>query len=176
MTKQFNNNMECGEREERSLQFVAEHYRKGSFDAKRDWLALGLGRTSWLRRNIAAAAFWGVALVACAGLATWALIPKDSTEKSQVETVEAPATQPVAPQKISHRIEFTDATLEEVVAAVNEIYGVTLTNLPETNQRFTLSYEGTAEDFVQTLNSLLGSSIAIENADGKSSDSIQTDK
>lgn len=161
--------MEDREREERSLRFVAEHYRQDSFDARRDWLALGLGRTSWLRRNIAAASIWGIAIAACAGIATWLLVPSDTPEPNASPTHVVPATATVAPEDVNHRIEFTDATLEEVAAAVNKTYGVTLVNLPDTAQRLTLSYEGTATDLVETINALLGSAIRIEGAEDLSS-------
>lgn len=165
--------MEDREREERSLRFVTEHYREGSFDTRRDWHALGLGRTSWLRRNIAAAAIWGIAIAACAGIATWILIPSGTPEPDAAPTHVVPATATVAPENANHRIEFTDASLEEVAAAVNKTYGVKLINLPDTDQHLTLSYEGTATDFVETLNALLGSSIRIEGAEDKSSNNSQ---
>lgn len=60
------------------------------------------------------------------------------------------------------RLEFNDAPLSEVVDGVENAYGVTLTNVPEDDLRLTLSYEGTAQDFIETVNELLGTEIRIE--------------
>ncbi|RXE66545.1 hypothetical protein ED328_12995 [Muribaculaceae bacterium Isolate-001 (NCI)] len=60
------------------------------------------------------------------------------------------------------RLEFKDAPLSEVVDGVEDAYGVTLANVPEGDLRLTLSYEGNAKDFIETVNELLGTDIRIE--------------
>ena len=45
---------------------------------------------------------------------------------------------------------------------IEKVYDVRLTSLPEEEYRLTLSYEGTAEDLVATINELLGTHIEIE--------------
>ena len=57
---------------------------------------------------------------------------------------------------------FNDTPLAEVVKEIEKVYDVRLTSLPEEEYRLTLSYEGTAEDLVATINELLGTHIEIE--------------
>lgn len=147
-------------RREDSLQFVAGHYRHDAFSADRDWRALGLERHSWLRRH-AAAAIWGVAFAACAAVAVWMLSP--SPEPQPVPApVQEETLPPVRPtDSVSRRIEFTDASFGEVAEAVESVYGVRLGNIPDSPEKITMSYEGTASDLVATLNSLFGCDLRI---------------
>lgn len=107
-----------------------------------------------------AASFAGVALSAAAIVITYQVM---NTEKP-VEPTAIPV-QPVdrtdRADEIIH-LEFTDAPLSEVVKGVEDAYGVTLTNVPVEDLHLTLSYEGNACDFIDTVNELLGTDIKIE--------------
>ena len=61
------------------------------------------------------------------------------------------------------RLEFTDAPVSRVVQKIENVYGVRLSNLPPDDPRLTLSYTGTAADLVETINTMLGCDIRIEN-------------
>lgn len=162
---------------EDSLEFVVNHWSKDAFDARRDWRELGLVRLPWWRRHAAAAAIGGVVLAACAALGTWVIV-SESENISEVQT--RPAATPIEisadPMTESRRIEFTDASLQEVAEAVRKVYGVSLENLPADAGRVTLSYEGTAPDLVETLNFMLGSSIRIAPLSEVASQNPRQDK
>ena len=68
----------------------------------------------------------------------------------------------VAEEAKSRRIEFKDTPLPKVAEAIAETYDVEITGIrPGDNTRLTLSYEGTAEDLVATINELLGTRLRI---------------
>ena len=146
---------------EESMRFVVSHYRKGAFSPDRDWHELRLGG-SRLRRHAAAAAIWGGVLLASAAVATFLLVPsapKEEKPTPEKERVEAPAP---AGKDISRRIEFADASLEEVADSISKVYGVSLSDMPAPGEyRLTLSYEGTAEELVEVINDILGTSIRV---------------
>lgn len=147
---------------ESSLEFVVNHWSKDAFDARRDWRELGLVRLPWWRRHAAAAAICGVVLAACAALGTWVIVSEsENISEEQTQPAATPVEVSADPMTVSRRIEFSDASLQEVADAVAKIYGVRLENLPSEAGRVTLSYEGTAPDLVETLNFMLGSSIRI---------------
>lgn len=155
--------------QEKSLRFVAAHYRRDAFSSDRDWLALNIDNRSWLRRHTAAAAIWGGILLASAAVATWMLVPADRPQPAprptpaETHTVAAPDL-----RRRTQRIEFADASLEEVADSIRSLYGVELTDMPVSGKyRLTLSYEGTADELVDVINDILGTSIRISEPDGK---------
>lgn len=158
-------------RTDRDMEFVTRHYRDGAFDVKAGWhkveCRLGLDkRRAWTvimasRWRAAAAIAAGVVLTASACVLTWRLVTApDPTVETPV--VEAPAAGRVNAVAEVKRIEFTDAPLPEVIQAIERTYGVKVTNVPDTEYRLTLSYEGTAADLIATINDLLGVELKIE--------------
>ncbi len=148
-------------RREESLQFVVSHYRHDAFNASRDWRALGLDRRPWLLRHAAAVAMWGVALAACAAVAVWMLSPAPAPAPAAPVPAEKAIPAAPASHNESRRIEFTDASFSEVAQAVEKVYGVRLADLPDSSERISLCYEGSAADLVETLNSLFGCHLRI---------------
>lgn len=148
-------------RRENSMRFVTANYRRGAFDVRRDWNDLGLSHRSWLRRHAVAVALWGGVLVAVAALSTWMLLPSSAPTYPEEPASADSVSIPVAHENVNRRIEFSDVSLEEVAAAVRNVYGVELENIPTDGSRLTLSYEGPASGLVEAINSVLGCSITI---------------
>lgn len=110
------------------------------------------------RRNIAAACV-ATALIASASIGVYFYIhPNDSTGTSEIPAVETTVTA----SKEVHRIEFNNVPLTTVVKEIEKTYNVKISSLPKEQYRLTLSYEGTAEDLVATINELLGTNLEIE--------------
>jgi hypothetical protein len=63
---------------------------------------------------------------------------------------------------VAQRITFDDAPLSEVIIKIQETYNVTITNIPTEEHRLTLSYEGTADELIETINDLLGTEMKIQ--------------
>ena len=76
----------------------------------------------------------------------------------EVPAVAAPAKDAL---RIVHRIEFTDASLDEVVDAVERTYGVKVGNVTPCEQRLTLSYDGNAADLIGIINEILGTRMTV---------------
>lgn len=141
------------EKEEESLRFVAEHYKPGAFRRTRLMFSWPWWRTGW------AAAVAAVVLGASAAVIT--LTVKDRQPEPQ--PVPAPVTiEAPSPDRISV-IEFKDAPLATVVDEVESVYGVKIANVPaDPSLRLTLRYEGTAEDFIATVNDMLGTEMEVK--------------
>ncbi|MBD5275463.1 MAG: DUF4974 domain-containing protein [Bacteroides sp.] len=56
---------------------------------------------------------------------------------------------------------FEDASLPDVVKAIEEAYGVKVTGATDGQPNLTLSYRGTAEDLTAAINDLLGTNLSI---------------
>ncbi len=148
------------EKNDKSLDFVVRYYRKGAFRPRRLGKILEfVPRYSFFcRRNIAAACV-ATALIASAGIGVYFYThPNDSTGTSQIPAVETTVTA----SKEVHRIEFNNVPLTTVVKEIEKTYNVKISSLPKEQYRLTLSYEGTAEDLVATINELLGTNLEIE--------------
>ncbi|MBD5231387.1 MAG: hypothetical protein HDS66_04430 [Bacteroidales bacterium] len=147
----------------KSLDFVVKFYRPGAFKPD-GWFIEN--PQPWWRRHAVAAAIAGIALVAAAAVATYvAFRPKQEAPAPLPAAPAAPA--PEAPQAIPttpevRKVEFENASLSQVVAAIEATYGVKVAGLPAEEMRLTLSYQGTAEDLVLTINDLLGTNLVIE--------------
>ena len=143
-----------------SMRFVARHYRPGIFDASKAWRRMGIG--THLRRpsrRIAAAVAAAIVLTASACFFTFIYPHIDTPAPAAQPVHEAPV--PKADTSVVRRIEFADASLAEVAAEIRRVYGVRITNLPDTDTRLTLSYEGSATDLITTINILLDSDIQL---------------
>lgn len=168
------------------VEFVAKHYRKGAFQRVARFVmpdglrrnpagsmeqdnmqhsegfvvpeALRRRRTA--RRWIAAASCAVVLSASAYFISQVAFKPVEKPEPSRVETVSVKSVA-VEPDAI-RRIEFNDAPLSVVAAEVERVYGVVLENITDPDVRISISYEGTAADFVDTVNELLGTHITVK--------------
>lgn len=145
-----------------SLRFVSRHYRAGAFSRGEAWQRLGIatGHITWRISRTAAAVTAAVVLTASACMLKWGLPAFDSKPATET-TTSAPAHVTATPAQ-SHKIEFKDATLAEVVVEIERVYAVRVADVPEGTYRLTLSYEGTAADLIETINELLGTRMHIE--------------
>ncbi len=143
-----------------SIDFVAKHYDAHAFSKKKAWMELVGKRNLFFKPRIAAAS-----IAACILLAASALIynritlSNRPTSPADVKTVEQPAQKT---KDFSSRLEFTDASLKDVVKKFESVYEVRIVNVPDTDIRLTLSYEGTAEDLISTINELEGTQMRVE--------------
>lgn len=168
------------------VEFVAKHYRKNAFrraarfvvpngirrnpagSMEQDNMQRGEGfvvpdvlrRRRAARRWIAAASCAVVLSASAYFISQVAFKPVAKPEPSRVETVSV-KTVAAEPEEI-RRIEFNDAPLSTVAAEVERVYGVELDNITDPDVRISISYEGTASDFVETVNELLGTHITIK--------------
>lgn len=148
---------------EESIDFVTLYYCKGAFDADRALRMIRfLPSVPWWRRRGVVAAAIGGALVASAAVFTYIVPDREEGGNLPTEQVVTPAVETPAATEVK-KIEFADAPLARVVEEIERVYNVKVTNLPAGGDyRLTLSYEGTAEDLVETINDLLGTSLAVE--------------
>lgn len=143
-----------------SEEFVARHWRRNAF--RRPLLGSLVPRpVSWTRR-IAVAAAACVAVAAVAWVVSASLEPTRPAQSPENEQTVAPAPAVRNPEPLQLKIEFTDAPLPEVVARIEEVYGVSVSGDAPASLRLTLSYEGTAADLVETINMTLGTSLEVE--------------
>lgn len=143
--------------ENKNIDFVARHYRKGRFSVEAGWRRLGIARAFGLRRFRAAAAIAATVILS----ATAAIIYKEysydrASEAAAVET----AVGPMAEVKI---IDFEKSPLPEVVKKIESIYSVKVDNLPEQADSLVLSlhYEGNAAELVTIINEILGTELTV---------------
>lgn len=139
------------------LNFIARHYRKGRFSTDAGWRRLGIARAPFRRRyRVAAAIASMVVLAAAAGL----IYRGYATDDRAVQTEEVRAASPLKAVKV---IDFENASLETVVAKIETVYGVKVTNLPEAKEKYSLSlhYEGTPTDLIATINDILGTRMEV---------------
>lgn len=163
------------------VEFVARYWRQDAFEPEQAMKRVGLvaaHKSAWLRRFVSlvqprrqrvwtAAASVGVVLVVAAAGLYFGLRPSEPKAIDMppvvVETVEREPVQQSQRTEVK-RIEFENASLAEVTAAIEQTYGVKLNNVPLSSaQRITISYSGTADDVVETLNEIFGLHITIED-------------
>ncbi|MDE7406800.1 MAG: 50S ribosomal protein L23 [Muribaculaceae bacterium] len=159
--------MDNTEKTDRRLDFVTGHYRDDAFDVDAGWRSVsgrlwhGNVRPWFISRRVAAAIAAGVVLTASACLLTWTFVTQTDSQ-AEIQSAEVTASDKSKVATEVKRIEFVDATLPEVIEAIECIYGVKVTNMPAEEYRLTLSYEGTAADLIATINDLLGIGLKIE--------------
>ncbi|MDE6716633.1 MAG: hypothetical protein K2J70_00435 [Muribaculaceae bacterium] len=146
----------------RSLDFVVKFYRPGAFRPDGWFIAPPL---PFWRRHAVAIGIIGIALAAMAAVTTYVVVSReDPSPAPAVETTTSPVssdTVPATNQEI-RKVEFNDATLREVVEAIEATYGVRVSGETSGQPRLTLSYQGTAEDLTATINDLLGTNLTVE--------------
>ena len=145
--------------DDKNIDFVARHYRKGSFSTDKGLKAIGFGAVGrWNRLKVAAAVAVIVVLSASAVLIYNRYVPSQTDLTSEESEV--------VQQSLSEAvriIDFEDTPLPDVVDRIKDVYGVEIENLPVDADRYTLSlrYEGTADDLVETINDILGTEMII---------------
>ncbi len=146
---------------EESERFVAQHYERGRFDQASAWKRMGLGSSKSHRWRFAAAASVLAAITVSACIyymKSYQPMPiAADTETTQTTKTTKPTTATVK----SEVIEFNDAPLVDVVAKIEEVYGVHIDNVPNEEYFVTMRYEGTATDLVNTINETLGCNLTI---------------
>ena len=153
----------------RSLDFVVRFYRPNLFRPDGWFIAPPL---PFWRRHAVAVAVIGVALAAAAAITTYVALRPQTPEKIEMETSTPEVVEPdpvlteeapvIEEAPAVKKIEFDNASLSEVVNAIEETYGVKVAGSTGNQPPLTLSYEGNAEDLVSTINDLLGTNLRIE--------------
>lgn len=140
----------------KEIDFIARHYRKGRFDTAVAWSRLGIGaaRRRWLR--IAAAIAGLVILSASAGL----LIREYNTVTHPQQPQEIHVESPMQTVRV---IDFDNAPLEKVIETIESVYGVRVIGVPDAAENYSLSlhYEGTPADLIAAINEILGTSMEV---------------
>lgn len=120
---------------------------------------MGIAQQSWWSKSRIAAAVAGiVSLSAIATVIVHRYSVADTTESEIVLT-----EQKEAPTKIIKAIDFDNASLITVVAEINKVYGVEVTNIPTdaAAHHLTLHYEGNAVDLIERINEILDTNLEI---------------
>lgn len=145
---------------EEECRFVVAHFKEGAFRTKE----LFESRVAF-RNRMRIAIRWVAASLIAVTLSAAAIITHKirSVELDKVtpEQCIVDKADNSKAMEIIH-LEFNDAKLSDVIKAVEEAYGVKLTNVPDEEIFLTLSYEGNAQDFIDTVNELLNTEIEIE--------------
>ncbi len=147
---------------DKSSEFVVRHFKEGRLLPDEGWRRFRLTHhITSLKRYITAASVAAVVLTATASLYFY------STNSSKSGSEYVPSTMfeetgTSAENKIE-KIEFYNASLKEVVAEIERIYDVSISNVPEEEIRVTISYEGSASDVVDTLNDLLNTNLIVSH-------------
>lgn len=147
---------------EESIRFVTRHYQDDTLLPREGWQRFSVSHhISSLRRNVAAAYIGAVVFAAAASIYYFNTRP-DIPATVENMNVQPSETAGVPEQRIE-RIEFHNASLKEVVAEIERVYGVTIGNVPSEEMSITISYEGTAQDVVETINDLLTLNLTVSS-------------
>lgn len=141
----------------KEIDFIARHYRKGRFDTAVAWSRLGIGATARSRRLRIAAAIAGlVILSASAGF----LIHEYNTVSHPQQPQETHAESPMQTVRV---IDFDNAPLEKVIETIESVYGVRVIGVPDAAENYSLSlhYKGTPADLIAAINEILGTSMEV---------------
>lgn len=140
----------------KEIDFIARHYRKGRFDTAVAWSRLGIGAARRRRLRIAAAIAGLVILSASAGL----LIREYNTVTQTQQTQEIHVESPMQTVRV---IDFDNAPLEKVIETIESVYGVRVIGVPDAAENYSLSlhYEGTPANLIAAINEILGTSMEV---------------
>lgn len=140
----------------KEIDFIARHYRKGRFDTALAWSRLGIGAARRRRLRIAAAIAGLVILSASAGL----LIREYNTVTHPQQPQEIHVESPMQTVRV---IDFDNAPLEKVIETIESVYGVRVIGVPDAAENYSLSlhYEGTPADLIAAINEILGTSMEV---------------
>ena len=141
-------------------EFVVHHFKDGTLLPNEGWHRFKVTHhISSFKRYAAAACVVSIVLAASASLYYYH-DSKSSTETQNECLVPTEETKQTTENKIE-KIEFHNASIKEVVAEIEQVYDVQISNIPEEDIRVTISYEGTAQDVVETINELLNTNLVI---------------
>ena len=142
----------------KDIDFVARHYSKGRFSAAAGWRRLGIARESVWRRFRIAAAIAGIIVVSATAAVVYRQYHVAADNLPQTVTPAA-----VSPLEEVRVIDFDNASLEEVVAKIETVYDVEVSNLPADEERYELSlhYQGTPADLIEVINEILGTEMTV---------------
>ncbi len=147
---------------DKNQKFVVRHFKEGRLLPNEGWHRFKLTHhINSIKRYIAAASVSAVILAATASLYYYSNT-RDSSSKEDMHLTPIEDTMPSAEYKIE-KIEFHNATLKEVIAEIERVYDVSISNVPEEEIRMTISYEGTASDVVENLNDLLNINLIVSH-------------
>ncbi len=151
-------------KKEDNLDFVVSHFRDGYLLPVSGWRRFIMThRQSRSWRKLAAASIAGVVLIASASILYFEIsTPSPDQPVDESLTVPAENIISISENKVG-RIEFHDAPLKEVTAEIERVYGVKISNLPKEELLLTISYEGTADDVIETINELMNINLKIES-------------
>lgn len=143
---------------ENNIEFIAKHYRKGKFNANREWKRLGIAGKFWNLKRISAAVAVGVVVVSAAAFAVYENYFVDTAPHQDV------IDNTVTAAYMVKAIDFENAPLTKVIESIENTYEVRITNIPEDATDFNLSlhYEGNAFELVETINDILDIDLKIE--------------
>ena len=150
-------------KDKNSIDFVSRHYRRDAFDESRGWKRLGIKRFRWSAFKVAASIAGLVAVSATAAIIYRELIvPQPQPVQEQQTTPPSEAAQ--MPTQVVRAIDFDNASLTDVIAKINEVYGISVTNLPANadSYRLSLHYEGNVVELVETINDILDTELTIK--------------
>ncbi len=143
---------------DKEIEFVATRYRRGAFNTDTAWRKLAITPVIWYKRRLRTVAAIAAVVVisATAAMLYRANIPAGTSRP-------APATESVSVMAEVRVIDFENTPLPEVVAEIEKVYGVKVTNLPDNPGRFELSlhYEGTPGDLIGVINEILGTQMSV---------------
>ncbi|MDE6484395.1 MAG: hypothetical protein K2L14_03250 [Duncaniella sp.] len=141
----------------KEIDFIARRYKERRFNTTDGWRRLGIAPVSaWKRFRVAAVVAAAVALSAAAAL----IYTGYSTHDTVTTQIEAPAAEALTTVRV---IDFDNAPLTEVVDKIEEVYHVTVDNMPADAAGYSLSlhYEGNPEDLIAVINEILGTSMTV---------------
>ena len=145
---------------DKSSEFVVHHFKDGTLLPNEGWHRFkATHQISSFKRYVAAASVVSIVLAASASL--YYYYDSNSSSETQNEyVVPIEETKQSTENKIE-KIEFHNASIKDVVAEIEHVYDVRISNIPEEEIRVTISYEGTAQDVVETINELLNTNLVI---------------
>lgn len=142
----------------KDIEFVARHYRRGSFDAKAGWRRLGIGNTPLWKRVRVAAAIGAVVIMSASAAFLY------HNYKAKPDSRQSEQTQPASPLATVRTIDFENTPLTYVVKEIETVYNVKVGSLPDNPNEYNLSlhYEGTPADLIAVINDILGTHMTVE--------------
>ncbi len=144
---------------DKESEFVVSHYKDGTLLPKEGWRRFRLThQISSFKRYVAAASVATIVLAASASLYYYYAASHSTTEEIHLSSTQETK---LADENKIEKIEFHNASLKEVVAEIERVYSVKISNVPNEDLRVTISYEGTAQDVVETINDLLNTNLLI---------------
>lgn len=153
---------------DQQVEFVAKHYDADAFNIAKGLRNIGLRRFPLMRRVASAAA---VATVLTAAAITIYFVNRDTTPSPAPE--KPAATTPAVTDDTPKTIILDNASLPEIVNALETVYGVEIDNVPESDSRLTIHYEGSAQDALETINALLDTEMTIKTTGDKTHHDIE---